>query len=90
MFVDLAQLIVPLVKMKILAQAVLLDSLFPQSILLQLSLTQCVRKPAVMEEDLSTLVMTETQTTMMAAMISVKSSQDGVAPEEQPPQKVFV
>ena len=69
---NLVQHIVPHAQMKILAQAVFQNSLFHQSISLQLSLIQCVNKFAVMEKGLSMLVMTETQKTMTVVMISVK------------------
>ena len=43
-----------------------------------------------MEKDLNTLVMMETQTIMMAAMINVKLKMDGAAQAEPQLQKVFV
>jgi hypothetical protein len=89
-FANLALLIVPHAKTKTHAQVALQDSLFPKSISHQLSLTQCARKFVVMEKDLNTLVMMETQTIMMAAMINVKLKMDGAAQEEPQLQKVFV
>ncbi len=69
---NLVQPIAQHAQTKILAQAVLQNSLFHQSISLQLSLTQCVNRSAVMEKDFSMLVMTEIQKIMTVVMISAK------------------